>query len=224
MTANEPRKQSMDSEQSEVSRSSKDVDACWDVNLKLLEDQINTSSPRIHYLSAHGSLFSAIVWLQSQMVRLLVAKRCQSKIPSIPLSDIWYDGNPKKQLLPDVEEWYQKDFSQVVSKFQNTFCLSKDETQALWCLQCLRNMLAHGNLSISYRGAAGHGPSLAYFPRGTPHPCFNCQHHLKQEAAKRIRVDFDPGSTKTYFKYVRTVGTTMKRIASGLSLEPVDLW
>ena len=63
----------------------------WDDNLKLLEDQINTGSPRLHFLSAHGSLFSAIVWLQSQIARLLVAKRCQTKNPSRSLYELWYD-------------------------------------------------------------------------------------------------------------------------------------
>ncbi|MXZ25084.1 MAG: hypothetical protein F4Y80_09520 [Caldilineaceae bacterium SB0665_bin_21] len=219
----------MDNERSEAAGRPTAVEAFWADNLKLLEDQINTSSPRLHFLSAHGSLFSAIVWLQSQMARLLVAKRCQTKNPSISLYELWYNRDYQKQhedmLNPELDELHQSDFSHVAKEFRSSFRLSRDEDLALSCVECLRNMLAHGNLSIFFRDPAGTGPSLVYYPRKLRGPCFKCQPSLKHEHTRRgIRVDFNPDLTKVYFQDVRTVGAAVERIASDLKLQPVDLW
>ena len=64
LATSEPGKQGMNNERAEAASRSTTVDATWDETLELLEEQINTSSPNLRFLNAHGLLFATIVWLQ----------------------------------------------------------------------------------------------------------------------------------------------------------------
>ena len=119
--------------------------------LELLKEQINTNNPSLRFLSAHGLLFAAIVWLQTGMVHLLTVKRCKDKWPTLSPSELWnhedFNARTAKKVIPELKDLYQWNFSKVVRKFRDTFCLTQDERQALTCVECLRNLLAHAVLS-----------------------------------------------------------------------------
>ena len=200
----------------------------WHETLGLLETQINQSEQRLRFLTAHGLLFSAIVWLQSQMVRLLALKRCRDQCPSLSVSELWKDDDREElrhtMLFPELRKLHACDFSGVADEFRTTFCLSRDEDQALTCVQCLRNMLAHGGLSIFQFAEAGEGPSLVYLPHNAKGPCFRCRPHLNDEYGnKGIRVDFDPSQLPIYFGDLRTVCDAVERTASSMGLHHEDL-
>ena len=48
----------------------------WDETLELWEGQINTSSPSLRFLRAHGLLCAAIVWLQTGWTPCRAAQTC----------------------------------------------------------------------------------------------------------------------------------------------------
>lgn len=122
-------------------------DGLWQENLQLLEEQILAADPRLRFLCAPGLLFAAIAWLQSQMVRLLVLK-CAERATGHAPHELWKDKDLfREHVVPKLNEAHRKDLRPVAGEFRTVFCLSRDEDQALWCLQCLRNMLAHGALS-----------------------------------------------------------------------------
>ena len=200
----------------------------WHETLGLLETQINQSEPRLRLLSAHGLLFSAVVWLQSQMVRLLALKRCRDQCPSLAVSELWkYDDCRELRdtmLFPELRKQHACDFFGVAAKFRTAFCLSRDEVQALACVQCLHNMLAYGGWSIFQFAEAGEGPSLVHLPHDAKGHCFKCRPHLNDEKGnKGLRVDFDPGQLPIYFGDLRTVCDAVERTASRMGLHHEDL-
>ena len=52
----------------------------------------------------------------------------------------------------------------MAEEFRTVFCPSGDDDQALWCLQCLHNTLAHGALSLYQMSDEDDGPTPAYLP------------------------------------------------------------
>lgn len=226
LATSEPGKHGMNIEQFEAASRSTTVDATWDENLELLERQINTSSPNLRFLSAHGLLFAAIVWLQTGMVQLLAVKRSHGQWPSLSPSELWnhedFNARTAKKVIPELRKLYQWNFSEVAREFRDTFCLTQDECRALTCVECLRNLLAHAVLSNQFK--FNNGPSLAYVPKSMKNPCFKCRPHLQQDHEnKGIRLDLDSESINTYFKDLRMVGEVVARTASDSGLIFEDL-
>jgi len=200
-------------------------DGLWQENLQLLEEQILAADPRLRFLCAPGLLFAAIAWMQSQMVRLLVLK-CAERATGHASHELWKDEDLfRDHVVPELNEAHRKDLRLVATKFRTTFCLSRDEDQALWCLQCLRNMLAHGALSLYQVSAENDGPTLAYLPapKGKNNPCRQCLGYPRTDAQGGVTVSFGPGQVQTCFGDLRTVGDVVDRIACRLGLAHAEL-
>ena len=200
--------------------------AIWDENLKLLKEQIDTSSPSLQFLNAHGLLFSAIVWLQTGMVHLLTVKRCKDKWPSLSSPELWNHEDFKvqrtKEVIPELRCLYQWNFSEVAQEFRDTLCLTQDECRALTCVECLRNLLAHAVLSNQFK--FNDGPALAHVPNSMKGPCFKCRPRLLQDHEnKGIRLDLDSESINSYFNDLHMVGQVVDRAAFDLGLKLEDL-
>lgn len=166
----------------------------WQENLRLLEKQILATDPRVRFLCAPGLLFAAIAWLQSQMVRLLVLKCAERATGHCPRK-LWTDRDLfREHIVPKLNEAHRKDLRPVAMKFRTTFRLSRDEDQALWCLQCLRNMLAHGALSLYQVSDENDGPTLAYLPapKGKNNPCRHCPGYPCTDTQGGVTVSFGP--------------------------------
>ena len=226
LAISEPGKQGMNNERAEAASRSTTVDATWDETLDLLEGQINTSSPSLRFLNAHGLLFAAIVWLQTGMGQLLAVKRCHGQWPSLSPSELGnhedFNARTDKKVIPELRKLSKWSFSEVAQEFRDTFCLTQDECRALTCVECLRNLLAHAVLSNQFK--FNDGPALAYVPKSMKGPCFKCRPHLLQDHEnKGIRLDLDSGSINTYFKDLRMVGKVVTRTAADLGLKLEEL-
>ena len=193
--------------------------------LRRLEERIWTTEPRLRFLCAPGLLFAAIAWLQSQMVRVIVLQ-CAGETTGHAPRELWRNmGLFREHVVPKLHEAHRKDLGAVAKEFRRTFCLSRDEDQALWCLQCLRNMLAHGALSPYQVSDKGDGPTLAYLPapKGKNNPCRHCAGYPCTDARGGVTVGFGSDQVQSYFGDLRTAGNAVDRIAFCLELEHAEL-
>ena len=198
----------------------------WDEKLTLLQAMIDNTPPGVEFLTAHGLLFSAIIWLQTGMVHLLTVKRCHEQWPSLSPSELWnhedFNARIAKKVIPELRKLYKESFSEVATEFRDAFSPTPGECRALTCVECLRNLLAHAVLSNQFK--FNDGPALAHVPTNMKGPCFKCRSHLLQDREnKGIRLDLDPGSINSYFKDLRMVGKVVDRTASDLGLKLEDL-
>ena len=196
----------------------------WDKHLAVLEAMIDHTPPGMGFLTAPGLLLSAIAWLQSQMVRLLVVKRFSAEHQDRAPHEYWYDEQHWEELFPRLRDAQQASFTPVANKFRCKFRLSEDERQALRCLQCLRNMLAHGALS-PYQLEESGSPMLAYIPAAKikNNPCHQCLGYPCADDQGGVIVSFAPDRLRTYFDELRKVGEAVGRAAAGLGIKHVDL-
>ena len=107
--------------------------ATWDRHLEVLEAMINKTPLGMGFLTAPGLLLSAIAWLQSQMVRLLVVERFSSANPDQAPREYWYNEQYWARLFPQLSDGQRESFTPVANNFRR-FCLSEEKSQALWCL------------------------------------------------------------------------------------------
>lgn len=198
--------------------------AAWDRHLEVLEALIHKIPPETGFLTAPGLLFSAIAWLQSQMVRLLVVKRFSTGNRDRAPREYWYNENHWACLFPQLRDAQRESFTPVARKFRDTFSLSGEECQALRCLQCLRNMLAHGALSPYQKSEEDGSPMLVYLPnpKMKNNPCRQCPGYPRTDEGG-VTVSFGPGQLRTYFEDLRTVGKVVSRVATKLDLKHEDL-
>ena len=186
---------------------------------------INKTPPGMGFLTAPGLLLSALAWLQSQMVRLLVVERFSAANPDQAPREYWYNEQYWACLFPQLSDGQRESFTPVANNFRRTFGLSEDKCQALWCLQCLRNMLAHGALSPYQISEEDGSPTLAYLPasQGRNHPCRRCPGYPRTTDQGGVLVSFAPARLRTYFEDLRTVGQAVDRAATDLDLKHEDL-
>lgn len=199
--------------------------ATWERHLEVLEVMIDRTPSEMGFLTAPGLLFSAITCLQSQMVRLLVVKQFSAKNPDQAPREYWYNKQYWACIFPQLSNGQRESFAPVASKFRRTFCLSEDESQALWCLQCLRNMLAHGALSPYQISEEDCSPTLTYLPasKGKNNPCCRCPGFPRTTDQGGVTVSFAPDQLRTYFEDLRTVGQAVHRAVTALGLKHEDL-
>ena len=98
-------------------------------------------------------------------------------------------------------------FSKVANLFIATFTLTQEETCALHCLVCMRNMLAHAALSWYAMTEERSAPVANYYPLQPQHKhCRCCPDYPKPEdAAQGITLSFDAATVEGYLEYVDTV-------------------
>lgn len=198
--------------------------ATWDRHLEVLEAMIHNIPPGMGFLTAPGLLLSALAWLQSQMVRLLVVERFSAAHPGRAPREYWHNKQYWACLFPQLSDGQRKSFTPVAKLFRRTFCLSEEESLALWCLQCLRNMLAHGALSPYQMSEEDGSPTMAYLPAsGKNTPCRRCPGYPRTTDQGGVIVSFAPDRLRTYFKDLRTVGQAVDRAATDLDLKHEDL-
>ncbi|MXZ41716.1 MAG: hypothetical protein F4Z18_08050 [Caldilineaceae bacterium SB0666_bin_21] len=100
-------------------------------NLRWLEEQIRVTKPCLRFLGAPGLLFAAIALLQSRMVCLLVLQ-CAERTTGHAPRELWRDMDLfREHVIPKLKEAHRKDPGAVAKEFWGTFCLSRDEDQAL---------------------------------------------------------------------------------------------
>ena len=207
--------------------------ATWGEHLAGLEAMINDCPAARKFLVAPGSLFAAIAWLQVQLVRLLVLRRVGKATCHTP-ADLWYREELWCCWHRALRKDHQEDFAVTAKAFRGKFRLYCEERQALQCLVCLRNMLAHGvltpyqlNVEIEPRS-----PRLSYHARGKNTACANCRYYPKKkdrqgrplsEPADNALLDWDRESVRSYFEDLRTVGSAVGRTAAEMNIKHVDL-
>ncbi|MYC62945.1 MAG: hypothetical protein F4X16_08960 [Caldilineaceae bacterium SB0661_bin_34] len=199
--------------------------ATWDQHLGVLEVMINKTPPGMRFLTAPGLLLSTIAWLQSQMVRLLVVERFSAENPDQAPREYWHNKQYWACLFPQLSDRQRESFTPVANNFRRTFCLSEDECQALWCLQCLRNMLAHGALSPYQISEEDGSPTLIYLPasNGKNNPCCRCPGYPCTTDQGGVIVSFASDRLRTYFEDLRMVGQAVDRAATNLDLKHEDM-
>ena len=171
-----------------------------------------------------GILLMKITWVQSQMARLLVLSEVAKKSGHTP-AQLWYDSTQGYLWDCPMKEWFKEHFSIIANLFMATFTLTQEETCALHCLVCMRNMLAHAALSWYAMTEDRSAPVVIYVPRDDRNKhCRCCPDYPKPEdAAQGITLPFDEAALAGYLEYVDTVSAGLRRIAASMSLEYIDL-
>ena len=171
-----------------------------------------------------GMLFMSIVALQSVMVRLLVLREEAKKSCHRP-AQLWYDSSHWQVWHAPLKERFKVNFSDVAKDFKKSFCLEKKECQALHCLVCMRNMLAHAALSPYALTEDRTAPVAVYVPLGAKNKhCRRCRSYPKPKAAtKGVCLPFDAAAVKDYLADVETVKAGLTLISSEMGLEYQDL-
>lgn len=112
----------------------------WDHNLDVLEAMIEHTPRGVQFLTAHGLLFAAIVWLQTGIVHLLAVKWSHDKCPSLSPTALGRDDalvvQRAETLLPELGQLYTWDFSKVAREFQCCFRPAVEVATLLpaWCV------------------------------------------------------------------------------------------